>query len=1054
MLKKTAISSLFILASLLSTFAQQTTVFTDANLAYKRGVDFFEQGLFGKARQEFKKTIDLLRPINESEANLLKMRAELNYAKAAVQLELPDGEKLILDFIRKYSPDPVASQALIDIANYYYNAREYEKAIAYFRRVPTGGLTRDQKSEVYFRMGYAHFVRKDFSEAKSLFREVRNFENKYFYPTNYYLGLCYFFEGNYGEAAKSFRTVEKSSRYEPHVPFYIAQILFAEAKYDELIAYATPKLKDPNVRKQTEINQLVGQAYFEKGNEEKNEQRKDLYYARALPFLEKYAESTSRLRQEEFYQLGYAQYRQGKYAEAIKNFKQLDGINSELGQHAMLYLGDASLRLGQKSTARSAFGSAKRMTYDQKIREEALFNYAKLSYELNYPQEAIIALQEFEPSSRYYSEAQKLMSDIFISYRDYRQAIAIIERLPNRTPQIQESYQQVTFLRGLQLIQEKNYNEAKANFQKSLNYPIDAQIKAQATYWLADIAHKQEQYNTSIRLADQFLTYAKSLSGLPDETSIFTANYLQGYNYLKQKNYTSAAGYFAEAADGIRRNFNFVNSEIVRTQILGDATLRTGDSYFKRNRYNEAIQYYDQAIDQQYSNYVYAIYQKALIEGLRGRTTDKILALETIADEFPNSEYADEALLSLGSTYQEIGQLRQALSPLQRLVRDYSTSNLINQALIKLGLINYNLNNLELAINYYKQVFNNNPTSSEANLALAALEEIYVDDLGQADEYFAFLETIPGYKLDNFARDSINFKAAESQFENANYDRAVVAYSDYLSRFPQGRYVLEAYYHRGESYSVLRQYSNALRDYEEVVSRGNSRFYLKALEKAAIIAYNYEQNFAKSFDLYQQLELSANSEDLRFEAQLGAMRSAYRINNTDAVYDLAGKVANSPNASQLQRATAQFYIGKIAFDRQEYNNALNAFESVIENSDNEQTAEARYLKAYVYYLQRDLETAQTLLINANKESSAYPYWVAKSVILLSDVLAEKGDLYNARAALEALLENYDGDQELVDIAQAKLNQINNQINRASRLAPSNPQNNLLEMEEGTGNNND
>lgn len=1025
-------------------FAQQTTIYTEANLAYKQGEAFFDQGLFGKAKGEFEKAINLLLPVNEAEADLLRIKAELNYAKCAVQLELPEGEKLILDFIRKYSPDPIANQALIDIANYYYNANDYDRAIEYFMKVPTNGMTREQKSEVKFRMGYAYFVKKDFSKAKINFKEISNLENSYFYPTNYYLGLTYFFEGNYGEASKCFRLVEKSDKYKSFIPYYLSQIFFAEARYDELIAYAVPRLKDTKVRNNREIQQLVGQSYFEKGD-----------YSRALPYLKEYAENTSKLRQEEFYQLGYAQYQTGDYRGAIKSFKELDGVNSELGQHAMFYLADANLKVGAKSTARSAFGSAKRLTYDEEIQEEAQFNYAKLSYELNDPREAILSLQAFKPNSKYYNDAQRLMSDIFISYRDYQQAIRIIENMPEdiRTPQIQESYQKVTFFRGLQLVQEGKLAEAKSNFDKSLNFPIDAKIKAQCVYWMADVAHREEQYTTSIRLTDQFLTLAKTLSGLPDESSLFTANYLQGYNYLKQKNYTAAVGFFRDASEGIQRNFNFIRNESLRNEILGDATMRTGDSYFKRNRYNDAIIYYDQAIDKKYANYVYAIYQKALIEGLRGKTTEKILALERLVDEFPQSQYTDDALFSLGSTYQEIGQLGSAIPPLQRLVRDYrKTSDLVNQALIKLGLVTYNQGNLDAAINYYKQVFSNNPSSGEANLALAALEEIYVDDLGQADEYFAFLETIPGYKLDNFARDSINFKAAESQFENANYDRAVASYTDYIRKFPQGRYSLEAHYHRGESYSVLRQYSQALEDYEWVLGRGPSRYYLKSLEKAAIIAYNHEQNFAKSYDLYRQLELSATSEDMRFEAQLGGLRSAYRINNTQAVFDLAGKVANNPNATQAQIATANFYLGKIAFDRQDYTSAMASFDKVIQLSDNEQTAEARYLKAYIFYLKRDLETAQNQLINANRESSAYPYWVAKSVILLSDVLAEKGDLYNARAALEALLENYKEDQELISIAQTKLNQLNTQINRTSRLAPNVESNTLEMINEGTNNN--
>ncbi|MCB0635514.1 MAG: tetratricopeptide repeat protein, partial [Lewinella sp.] len=180
--------------------------------------------------------------------------------------------------------------------------------------------------------------------------------------------------------------------------------------------------------------------------------------------------------------------------------------------------------------------------------------------------------------------------------------------------------------------------------------------------------------------------------------------------------------------------------------------------------------------------------------------------------------------------------------------------------------------------------------------------------------------------------------------------------------------------------------------------------------------------------------------------QLGAMRSAYRVGNTQAVYTLANKVASNPNANEQQRATANFYVGKIAFDRQDYTAALTALGETIRLSDNEQTAEARYLRAYIYYLQRNLPRAKELTLEANRESSGYPYWVAKCVILLSDIFVEQGDLYNGRAALEALLDNYNEDPEVVAEAQQKLNRVNNMINQGSRLETTDP--NRLEMDGG------
>lgn len=1008
-----------------SLYGQQTTVFTEANEAYKRGSTFLDQLLFAKAQKEFVKTIQLLRPVNEPEAELLRTKAEFYNAKCAVQLNARDGEKLILDFIRTHSPDPIANEALIEIANYYYNTDQYDKAIEFYNKAPSSGMTKAQRTEVKFKTGYAHFVRKEFSQAKSKFKEIASIEGEYYEPANYYLGMCNFFEGNYSEAIKQFRIVEKRPKYKAQIPYYIAQIYFAERQYDELINYAEAKVNERGVQNYKEMKQLLGQAHFEKGN-----------YPEALEHLEYYAANTGKLRPEEFYQLGFTQYKTNNYQKAVQSFKELAGLDSKLGQMAMYYLGDCYLKLNQKSNARTAFGNAKRMNYDPQLAEDALFNYAKLSYELKDPREAIASLQSFRPTSKYYNEAQSLMGDIFLSYRDYKQAMEVIEKIPeaSRTPQLRESYQKVAFFRGLQLMGENDLAEAKVHFDKAMRNPVDTRTKALTIYWQADIAHQQEQYPQSTRLMDQFLTLAKTLSNLPDESSLFTANYVQGYNYMKQNNYTAALGFFREAVTGIKRNKNFINSNDVKNKVLGDATMRAGDCHFKRNQYDEAVGYYDEAISARYTGYVYAIFQKAIIEGLRGRTTDKVLALERIPKEFPDSEYADDALLQLGITYQEMGQLSKAVVPLRQLVSDYKNkSNLIVQALLQLGLVSYNQGSPEAAINYYKQVFSFNPSSGEASLALAALEEIYVRDLGKTDEYFAFLETVPGYKVDNASKDSINFKAAEVQYENANYSRAVEAYTDYIRKFPNGRSILTAYYHRGESYAALKRYSEALRDYEYVIGRGASQNYSKALEKAAIIAYNSEQDFNKSYELYTKMEAAATSEAMRFEAQLGAMRSAYRIGNTQAVLALSRKVANNPNATTAHKATSNFYIGKISFDQRDYDNALTALNEVVRISDNEQTAEARYLIANIYYLKRDLNRAQDLCINANKESSAYPYWVAKSVILLSDIFADKGDLYNARAALEALLENYTEDQELINTARTKLAKINQQLNQSSRL---------------------
>jgi len=414
-----------------------------------------------------------------------------------------------------------------------------------------------------------------------------------------------------------------------------------------------------------------------------------------------------------------------------------------------------------------------------------------------------------------------------------------LESMPSLTPDLREAYQKVAYYRGVQLYREGSMEEAASLFRKSLQMPIDPAIKAMAIFWQGDMAYRNGQYQQSIQLLNQFLTLSRAVSqrDLSEEASVYMANYTQGYNYLKQENYTGALGYFQEAVAGIKRNEPFIQNPVIEEQILGDATLRAGDALFKRNQYNQAVGFYDEAIARRYPDFEYALYQKAIIEGLRGQVTDKILALEQLIQDHPQSEFTDDALYQLAITYQDLGQLSNATRPLEQLIREFGErSDLLNSALIRLGLINYNQGNLQQAIAYYKQVFSNNPESAESSAALRALEEIYINDLGDPDGYFAFLRTIPGYDVKDTAQDSITFRAAEIQFENGNYDRAVSAFTNYIARFPNTKPInlILAHYRRADAYAALKQYSNALLDYEYVVNQGSSKYYVKALEKAAI----------------------------------------------------------------------------------------------------------------------------------------------------------------------------------------------------------------------------
>ncbi len=1032
--RKSAVLILFCLCSYAS-IAQQTHVFTEAQRHYKQGNDLFDKGIFAPAQSEFQKAYNLLQPINEEQAQLLFTKAKLNYAKCAVRLNQPDGEKLVLDFTRQVDPDPVALEAIVEMGDFYYDAKKYEKAISLYDQIDPSDLSKAKRNDIQFRLGYSYFIRRKFSDARVTFEKIRDIENKYYYPSNYYYGMTMFFENRYDEAVESFNRIKTSKKYREHIPYYIGQIYFAQGEYNKLISYAQPLASKPNIRKKTEMHQLLGQAYFEMGE-----------YNEALHYLQYYADNASQMREEDYYQLGYTLYQRGEHEKAISSLEKLNKANSKLGQHAMYILADAQLKRNDRIAAKNAFFNASKLDFDKEIQEESLFNYAKLCYELKLDREATSALKKFPQNSKYHIEAQSILSAIFLNTKDYENTIKTIEAMPNKTPKMKETLQQVVYNRGVQLLKDGNIKAAKELLRKSLDNPINNRTKALTLFWQGDIAHNAGDYNLSIKKINKFLALSKTSSNLPDEASVHTANYIQGYNYLKQKDYVSAFNYFESTIQGIEKNQNYITDDKVKHNILGDAILRAGDCSFKRNKYNDAVKFYESAIGYRFDGTDHALFQKAIIQGLQENVTDKLITLDELVSNYPNSSYTDDALLQLGITYQAINKNDQAVKALNKLTSEYrGRSELVNRGYIQLGLINFNQGALNTSITNYKSIFSNNPEPKEADEALIALEEIYVEYLGKPNEYLAFRESIPGFKVDTAAKDDLNFKAAESQYESAKYSQAIQPLSDYIKKFPNGRHLIKAYFYRADCFVATENYTSALADYENVIRKGSSNYYEKALKKAATIAYNQNQDFAKALTLYTKLQEAASSEDIKIEAQLGAIRSAYRSGKMEAVYRLTNDINSNSNSPEDDKVEANYYAGKMAYDTKNYDPAVEYFNKVVRVTDDERAAEGMYVISHIYYLKRELDFAKTLAEKSAKESRAYPYWVAKSLILLSDVLTEQNNLFYARAALEGLLDNFSEDPELVRIAKAKLAKLDEKEKVNNIITPMG-ENDDLEME--------
>jgi tetratricopeptide (TPR) repeat protein len=937
------------------------------------------------------------------------------------------------NFASKKSNHPELWPTHFELGTYYYNQKAYQLSINSFNKVNPNSLSNEEWMAYHFKKGYCHFVQKEFAQAASAFNMIKDLKSDFFFPSNYYSGMCSYFEGDYEQAVQSFQLVSSSALYRPMIPYYLTQIYFAQGEFDRLIPYGEDAILQTETQNIKGIRLLLGQAYYKKNQ-----------FDLSLPHLEYYEENTVELTQEEFYQLAFTQYQLSLYDRAIENFEELTFLDSKIGQVASYYLADCYQRSNDLSSARAAYKKVSQMPFLPSMREEAHFNYGKLSAELNYDREAINTLIKIETESRFFNAAQDIINDVLNSTDDYTYALETIEKLPKPiTQKLKATYQGIAFKLAIMAVVENHFDQARDLFKKVETYSIDQRKIIESYFWLAQMLHQEGKYTSSITA---FRKYFDQLNGpivLSKEASPFMGHYSQAYNYMKTENYRDALKHFNSTITALESENNTQKKDALLDLIVDDTYVRSGDCYFKLRAYREAKAHYEEAIIREASNKVYAMFQKGLIEGLLEEPYEKVLTMQDIIRQYPQDEYADDALMQLGEVYLSLGSSYNAKEAFSKLVDQYGKHSVYtNKALLKIGLIDYNQGAIQSALTAYKQVFKNQPNAEESQQAIRALEEIYVEDLGQAKQYFEYMATLPGFELDDFTKDSLEFKVGLLQYERAQYEAAINQFSRYLSNFENGYFKLPAHYYRGESNASIKAYSKALLDYESIIQSEAPKYFLSSLRKAAIISFNHVKDYQKAYIYYDQMLNNTADKELMHEAKLGALTSAFRANDIDGVTKYREKILRSEASNAYDKTNAEFYFAKMNQMQGNVNVAMKAFRTVAQSSKNEEGVEARFRIAELLYQQDQLQEAEEQCLQNNKEMGSYSKWIAKNLLLLSDIYLKRDQILNARAAVEAVLENFTDSEAITSLAQEKLQNIEAKADALNRIKTPSKDGNL------------
>ena len=310
--------------------AQKSSIYTNNLKEYDRAVSLFKDNQYASAQFLFEKV--------KAETQDEEIKSDCAYydASCAVRLGHANADVLMESFLENYPTSSKSNQAYVEVAHFYFNEKNYQESLRWFEKVDESQLSTADRDRFNFQKGYSFFSSKNKKEATTYFNKVLKSE-VYGSQAKYYLGFMAYEGDNYQEANKYFDAVSGDEKYAEKLSYYQADMNFKSGNFEKAIELGQKAMGKSTPAEKSELNKIIGESYF---NLKK--------YNEAIPFLVAYKGKKGRWSNTDYYQLGYAYYKQNDFENAIAQFNKIVGGKDGVAQNAYYHLGESYLKLNQK----------------------------------------------------------------------------------------------------------------------------------------------------------------------------------------------------------------------------------------------------------------------------------------------------------------------------------------------------------------------------------------------------------------------------------------------------------------------------------------------------------------------------------------------------------------------------------------------------------------------------------------------------------------------------------------------------------------------------------
>ena len=988
--------------------SQKSFIYNDPYRSYKFAQELYDKEKFSAAQSYFKDIIDDI----DNPQDEIRINAEYYFAVCALKLYHQSVETLLTRFVLDHPDHPKSKKVFLQLARHYYRTRKFTKAIEYFDKVDQYDLSVDDQNEYLFKLGYSKFIRKQSDEAKVHFNELLQRESDYKVPAIYYYSHIAYNEGNYQTALLGFRKIASSKMFKSIIPYYITQILYQQNKYKDLIVYAPSYMDSVTKKRKGEFAKLIGDAYYKSNS-----------YEKAIKYY-KIFKKNSKANRESNYQVGYCYFKMKDYEKAISLFSRVTTKKDSLSQTSYYHMADAFLNIDEKDYARNAFQEASNLDFDQEIKRNSLFNYAKLAYELSYNpyDKSINAFQQFidnYPGTEDAKEAYDFLLKVYLTTKNYEQALSSMEKMKNKDPRMQKAYQTIVYNRAVEQYHNRDYKNSQISFKLVNKYPIDQELNAMSQFWIAECNYKMSNYSEAITQYEKFRYTSGSMLTEQFKDLDFHLGYVyfdksNPYVSIKSKSVNKQKNDLNESIKYFRKYIH--QSEITDSSKFRTALLRIADGYFILKEDSLAIENYQKSLAFTSDDNSYALYQMATSQGLVQDYEGKMNTLQRLTEEYPYSRYQVLSLLNLAQSYKDLSMNMEAVNTYLKFIEDYPNNNFISTAHVEIGSIYLKEGQIDDGEKYLLKVLNDYPDAElENELAIELMMEVY-SKRNNLPGYYEWLQS-RGIAVSEQEKDSTFWHPVQFARDNGDCDAQLENAAYYLDNLSKPIKEISAHYFMATCFYSQDKKQEALFHYDFITTKPNNNYFTEALRYAGEITFEAKK-YKLALGHFSTLEnVGLKDEDLSI-AKRGQFYCFHYLDNPQSTIEYAQKVLSIADISSKTEEDAYLYLGQSYKAIGQLDSAEQFFQKVIDKTKSIAAAEAKYNICEIYHLRKDYSMCESHIMDLVKQKPSYDYWLAKGIILLGDNFISLKDYFNAKHSLRSIIDNYDGPEKEVIISDA------------------------------------